>query len=169
MHAFFDLPVWTPPSVNLLAVYLEKELKISDVPLTGMRRIVYRHEDPAFAVQLLRWMHEEADGLIREEAQDRTTRQIKYIEEKLATVFVAEHRLSLTQLLSEQEKQMMMIQVDLPFAARMIEPPTVSDRPTSPNPIINIALGIIGGGILGVFIVLLAGALRGGSNPNRPR
>ena len=167
-RAFFDLPVWTPPSAEKLAKRLTDELDIMEIPLTGMRRIAFRHKDPEFAAQFLRWLHEEADGLIREEAQERTTRQIQYIEEKLATVFVAEHRMSLTQLLSDQEKQMMMIQVDLPYAARIIEPPIVSDRPTSPKVIRNLLFEVVGGAILGVFIVLLVGALRGGPAQTRP-
>ena len=83
---------------------------------------------------MLLLVHKEGDELIRLDAQERATRQIKYITEKLATVSITEHRQSLTQLLSDQEKQMMMIQVDLPFSARIIHPPMASDAPTSPRP-----------------------------------
>ena len=110
LYGFFDLPVWTPPSAKGLTEYLEDELGIFEIAKTGMRRITFRHEDPEFAVQLVRWIHEESDEVIREEAQERTRRQIEYIERKLATVRITEHRQSLTLLLSDQEKQMMMTQ-----------------------------------------------------------
>jgi len=162
LRSFLNLPVWTPPSPTALAEYLKDELELSAVGTTGMRTIKFRHKDPEFAEQLLRWVHSESDDLIREEALDRTSRQIAYIEGKLETVTVAEHRQSLVQLLSDQEKQMMMIQLDLPYAARIIEPPTVSDAPTSPKPFLVLAVAVVGGGGLGVFLVFLVDALRRG-------
>ena len=161
VRSFFNLPAWTPPSTQSLAVYLEAKVKVSEVARTGIHKIVFRHQDPEFAVQLLRWIHEEGDELIREEAQERATRQIEYIERKLATVLITEHRFSLTQLLSDQEKQMMMIQVDLPFAARVIEPPVVSDAPTSPKPFRLLALGVVGGFFVGILLLFLYDNLRG--------
>ena len=56
---------------------------------------------------------------------------------------------------------MMMIQVDLPFAARVIEPPIASDQPTFPKPVLFLALAIVIGAMIGVFIVFLIEALRG--------
>ena len=165
VRGFFNLPAWTPPSATSFAAYLEDELEISEVARSGMRKIAFRHEDPEFAVRLLHWIHEESDELIREEAQERTTRQIEYIERKLATVSIIEHRQSLTQLLSDQEKEMMMIQVDLPFSARIIEPPTASDEPTFPKPELFLAISLVAGFFLGVFLVVLVGSLRGSVSP----
>ena len=157
---FFGLPAKSPPTAAALADYLDRKLTISLIETTGMQRIEFQHKDPVFAVQLLAALHKEADNLIREESQTRTSRQIAYIERKLQTTTAADHRRSLVQLLLDQEKQMMMIQVDLPFAARVIEPPMASDQPTFPKPTLFFALALVGGSILGVFVVFLIGALR---------
>ena len=85
---------------------------------------------------------------------------LAYIESKLATVTVAELRLSLVELLSNQEKRMMMIKVDLPFAARIIQPPVASEDPTFPKPFLALALAVAGGLFVGVFLVFLIDALR---------
>ena len=95
-------------------------------------------------------------------------RQIEYIQQKLATVSITGHRQALTQLLSAEEKNMMMIQVDLPFAARIIEPPVVSEAPTSPKPFFFLALSVVVGGVLGVLLVFLVGALRDEPGDTRP-
>ena len=158
---FFNFPMWTPPSAGALAKFLSDELVKSYVARSGMRRLEFRHEDPEFAVQLLRWIHYEGDELIRELARERTSRQIAYIERKLATVSVSEYRLSLIQLLADQEKQMMMIQVDLPFAARIIEAPLVSATPTFPKPFRFLALGAAVGFFIGVMLLYLIDSLRG--------
>ncbi len=162
LRSFLNLPIWTPPSPIALAGYLENELELSAVGTTGMRKIQFRHKDSKFALRILRWVHGESDDLIREEALDRTSRQIAYIEGKLETVTVAEHRQSLVQLLSDQEKQMMMIQLDLPYAARIIEPPMVSDAPTFPKPFRFLALGAGLGFFVGILLVFLIDSLRGG-------
>lgn len=161
---FFGLPPRPPPSVGQLADYLHEKISMSEIELTGMQRIMFRHKDPVFAVQMLAALHKEADGVIREESEMRTSRQIAYIERKLQTTTAADHRRSLVQLLLDQEKQMMMIQVNLPFAARIIEPPIASSAPTSPKPKLFLAGAIVLGAMLGIFIVFLIDALRPGPN-----
>lgn len=160
LRAFFDLPPPSPPTPRMLAEYLDKELTISAVETSGMQRVEFSHRDPRFAADLLRWLHEEGDGVIREEREARTSRQIDYIETKLQVIAAADHRRSLVQLLLDQEKQMMMIQVDLPFAARIIEPPNVSDDPTFPRPPLFIALAVVIGVLLGVLMVFLWTAMK---------
>ncbi len=160
VRTFFGLPAWTPPSSKALAEYLKEELRLTPVGATAMHVLAFDHKDPQFAVQFLRWIHREDDELIREQAQERTSRQLAYIESKLATVTVAEQRLSLVELLSAQEKRMMMITVDLPFAARIIEPPVASEAPTFPKPFLALALAIAGGLFVGFFLVFLIDALR---------
>ena len=161
VYGFFNLPPWTPPSASTLAEFLDEEVIVAEVGNSGMRRILFRHSDPSFAVDLLRWIHREGDELIREEAQERTSRQIDYIESKLATITVVEQRFSLVQLLSDQEKRMMMIKVDLPFAARIVQPPTASEAPTFPDPGMILLVAVIAGVVLGVLLVFLISALRG--------
>ncbi len=160
VRAFFGLPAWTPPSSKALAEYLKEELRLTPVGATAMHVLEFDHKDPKFAVQFLRWIHREDDELIREQAQERTSRQLAYIESKLATVTVAEQRLSLVELLSAQEKRMMMITVDLPFAAQIIEPPVASQAPTFPKPFLALALAIAGGLFVGFFLVFQIDALR---------
>jgi len=160
VYGFFNQPGWTPPSATTLAEFLEEQLEISDVSATGMKRVEFHHKDPEFAVHLLRRVGLTSDDIIRKRALERTSREIAYIEDKLASVTRAEHRLSLVELLSEQEQRMMMIQIDLPYAARVIEPSRTSDTPTFPKPTLILALGIVGGGLLGILIVFLCDALR---------
>ncbi len=160
IYDFFGMPAWSEPSAISLAEFLEEEIKIAEVQETGMMSVWFRHEDPQFALQLLRWIHEEGDAQIREHAKERTSRQIAYVEEKLRTVTTIEHRQLLVELLSSQEQRMMMIEVDLPYAARIIEAPRVTDQPIFPKPPLFLAVGIVSGFLIGVFVVFLVDALR---------
>ncbi len=159
---FFERPPWTPPSAGALAEFLDDGLDVTEIADSAMRRIEFSHEDPQFAVKFLSWLHKEVDELVREQAAERATVRIGYIQEKLNTVTVAEYREALIQLLSDQEMQMMMIQVDLPFSARIIEPPMVSDAPTFPKPFRLLALGAGWGFFVGILLLFLIDSLRGG-------
>lgn len=160
LRASFDLPPMAPPTETALAAYLKKQLSISTVGATGMRRIEFQHKDPEFAVSLLLWLHREGDALIRKKAETRASRQIAYIEQKLRSVTSADHRRSLLQLLLDQEREMMMIQVDLPFAARVISAPVASDNPTFPRVALFGALAVLSGFILGILLSFLIDGLR---------
>lgn len=160
VYGFLGQPSWTPPSANTLSEFLVEEIQISSVGTTGMKRVAFDHKDPKFAVLLLRQVGLTSDDIIRKRAQERTLREIAYIEDKLASVTTVEHRLSLVELLSEREQRMMMIQIDLPFAARVIEPAMASNTPTFPKPALFLALGIVCGLFLGVIATFLLDALR---------
>ena len=167
VREFFGLPSRSPPSAYALSEYLQDKLGMSQIDNTSMQRIEFQHKDPVFAVQLLAALHKEADAVVREASEARTSRQIAYIERKLQTITAVDHRRSLVQLLLDQEKQMMMIQVDLPFAAQIIEPPISTDEPTFPRPKLFLAAAIVLGGMLGVMLVFLIDALRPPKRPDR--
>lgn len=168
LRGFFNLPPRAEPSANALASILKQKLAIRLVKNSGMQLIQIRHKDPVFAANLLTWLHQESDNLIREEAEARTSRQIAYIDQKLRTVTAADHRRSLVELLLDQEKQMMMIQVDLPFAARIIEPAIASDDPTFPRPPLFLLVAGVGGLIIGVCLAFLIQVTRRQPDRSRP-
>ena len=97
------------------------------------KEIIAEHGNAAISVTDQRLQVLGADEHLREGTVNRTARQIEYIEEKLRTTALVEHRLAMVQLLSDQEKTMMMIQLDLPFAAELFEVPVVSDIHPSRN------------------------------------
>ncbi len=151
LKKFLGLPTWVPPSPESLAQYLAKAVTVSRIRKTNIRRIELEYPDPEFALQLLELIYKTADDMLRKRARVRTARQIAYIEEKLRAVTVHEHRLSLVALLSEQERAMMMNQVDLPFAAEIIERPNTTGIPSFPRPAPILAFALVGGLLLGVL------------------
>ena len=157
----FGLPDWTPPSTAQLGRYLRGHVLIKGVLRSAMREMVFEYPDRKFALALLQWVYREGDDYLRAIARQRTERQIAYIQHKLATVTVAEHRQALIEILSAQERGLMMMQVNLPFAVEVVEPPTVSDRPTSPRPLRNLALAAVAGFGIGIVAVFVIDGVRG--------
>ena len=63
---------------------------------------------------------------------------------------------------------MMMIQVDLPFAAKLVEPPVATDTPTFPKPVLFLGLAAAGSFLLAIFLVFVIDALRAGKLRHLP-
>jgi uncharacterized protein involved in exopolysaccharide biosynthesis len=151
------LPEWTPPGAERLQTYLEKTVAITppgpkDPPITTLS---VRAKDGAFAVYLLERLHAQADADVRAAQLERARQYAAHLAEKLAATQIAEHRISLSEALLEQERAIMMATGSGDFAAIPLERPTTNSRPVSPKVIPALALGIAGGlffGLLGVAV-----------------
>ncbi len=142
---------WVEPDAERVGRTLRERLVIDMVRTGPMRRISLRHRDRATASALLGRVAAATDAHLRAEASRRSVAQIAHIKARLASVTVAEHRRALSDLLSDQERVAMMIEVDLPFAADVIQAPTAPALPDWPNPAALVPLaGLVG---------LLAGSL----------
>ena len=150
-----------PPDARDLKGYLEANLSVQSGDETSLYTISLQHTRPEIARELLAKLNTVTDEVLRERALQRTQRYIAYVQQKLPETNLAAHRDSLTQLLVEQERNLMMAQIDGPYAADIFDPITVSAEPVSPNLkavlAASVVLGLMGGG----FLVFLVGALRG--------
>jgi len=144
---------WVEPDAVEAARRLRDHVLVATVGTGPMRRIVVRHADRAFALDLLGRLAAATDAHLRAEAARRSAAQVAYIRAQLARVTMAEHRRTLTELLAEQERVAMLIEVDLPFAADPIEPPTAARLPDWPDPKVVLPLGLVVGTALGMLLV----------------
>jgi len=151
---------WVEPDGDRLSRTLRDRLVVDMLRSGPMRRITFRHADRAAAVELLGRIAAATDAHLRGEAARRSAAQIAHIKLRLGAVTVAEHRQALSDLLLDQERIAMMIGVELPFAADMIQPPTAATLPDWPNPAVVIPLaglvGLVGTG----FALSVSHALR---------
>jgi hypothetical protein len=151
---------WAAPDGRRLARHVKDGLTITQVEATPMRRISYRHSDRDFAITLLKKLYEATDAHLRAEARRRTIAQLDYIRHRLGTVTVTEHRNTLIELQSRHERNLMMIEVDLPFAADLIEPPDAPTLPDWPDPVTVLPLAAAAGMALGMALVYVRKAWR---------
>ncbi len=155
---------WAPPEPEDLAARVGQRLWIDPVGITAMRRLSLRHRDRAVALDLLAAVHRETDELLRETAGTRAEAHIGYLNAQLGRVTLSEHRHGLTVLLSQQERDRMLIRVALPYAADPIEPPTAPLRPDWPNPMLILPV-VAAAGLFGALLVVFLRAGRAGGEP----
>jgi uncharacterized protein involved in exopolysaccharide biosynthesis len=78
-----------------------------------------------------------------------------YIVQQLGTVTNFEHRQALINLLTEQERTLMLAAPNQPYAVDLLEPVHASSRPTKPQVSILVTLGLILGVTAGVCFTVL--------------
>lgn len=158
-----DVPASPPPNYQSLAQQLSKIVTLTQKQRTSLWTVSIVYKDPAVAHDLLVWMHDEADAIVRQMAARRAQANIDYILSTLPTVTVNEQRTALTSLLLQQEFNMMMLHSNTSYSAEMLEPPEVPLTRTSPNPLLVFALCILGALGIGAFGAALAGRRKIGS------
>jgi len=154
-----DYP-WQPPNSARLQGYISTVVKIDRDPKEPIVTVSVEHADPGFAVLLLQQLDASTDRMLRRKMLARSTAYIRYLDEKLRVVTLAEHRQAIAETLSEQEKSLMMASSSVPIAAEIVEEPTASYRPTQPKPVLVLALCLLLGGITGSLIALFVAYCR---------
>lgn len=153
---------WVEPDAERVASALQDRLVMDMVGSGPMRRLRLRHADRAMALRILGAAAQATDAHLRAEASRRSAAQIAHVRARLSGITVAEHRRALADLLSEQERIAMMIEVDLPLAADAIEPPAAAQRPDWPNPLRVVPVATLVGLVAGAVVVSLRRLWRAG-------
>jgi len=126
---------WVQPDATAVARQLRRMLGMERVAQGPMRRIRIRYADRETALALLGAIYRAADRHLRDEAARRARLQLAHVERRLETVRVAANRQALGMVRGEYQRLIMMLEVDLPFAADLIEPPNAPQYPEWPDKI----------------------------------
>jgi len=132
--------------------HLKKNLKIRPVGLTQFRRVTLRGNDKDKLIPVLNTLYRLTDQSIRNDKKSKTQRRISYLNEQLKTTFNPNHRNAIIALLKEQEQTSMMVSIDTHFAADIIEPAHLIEKPIAPNGMILFPIFIVLSGFLGLVL-----------------
>lgn len=119
-----------------LSEHLKKRIRLEPVSGTPLRRMIYLHPDKKFAVDMVKRIHRITDEMIRARILVETNQRIDYLNASLGKTTNPDHKRSLANLLMEQERLKMMVSLDQPYAASIIEPAYSSVRARWPDPYI---------------------------------
>jgi len=120
-------------SAEKLSEYLKKRTALEPVGTSNARRMVYYHPDGAFAKYMLSAIHHIADGLIRRDIRADSRARVEYLRSAIAETGNPEHRRTLTTLLMEQERLLMLVSIDQPYAASVVEPAAIGVKAEWPD------------------------------------
>lgn len=158
VRRFLHLRTWSEPTIESLVAYVGGTVRIEGVKEAPFQRISVTHTNPDFALELLTTVYVEADELLRQQDRKETAARKAYLEEQLQRVSMMEMKAALVGLLTNEEQTAMLLQGDLPYAARVMEPAFVSSKQTEPNPVALVSLptflGLVGGTLLVILIAV---------------
>jgi hypothetical protein len=149
------IPPWSPPGVARVFDYLKDQLKIVLDAKSGVVTMEIDSRYPGAAARILLALNNAMDERLRQHDLQRSTTDIGYLSERLATVTVEEYRKALVTNLVDQEKTRMLASAPLPYISYALGDPLVSAQPVSPIPAAVLAAALILGGLLAVGVARL--------------
>ncbi len=159
LKAYLNMPVWVEPDERLLAKYLGK-IRFDPYETLPLFVISLEDKDPQFALDVLRAVYNEADAYVRTERARQVRDQLDYIRARLRSVTVGEYRQTLLAIISQKERELMILEANLPFAVEVIDPISVSAKPTSPRADIILPAVAALSFFLAIALVLIRFSLR---------
>ncbi len=150
--AFVFSSVDLPRESGALAAYLSRRVRLEPVGNTPLRRLTYYHPDPVFASYLLTRLHHITDMLIRQGIRIETQERIAYLQDALIRTANPDHRRALTDLLMEQERLRMLVSIEQPYAASVVEPSAPSVKPEWPDFALVLVVFSLLGAVFGFII-----------------
>jgi len=144
------------PKIQDLVDYVRRHLSVDSVSLNSPVRVVsFTFTDPKVAADILRWLHEETDAVVRGNTRERTDGMIAYLRNQLPRVSNNDERNALTQLLTEQEQVLMLLTVGVDYSAVVVDPavpPIVPSVSVEMVLIISFLVGLMLGVIIAIVI-----------------
>lgn len=113
--------------IEKLIPYFDRNIDIRRNGDTSLHIIRFNYPNPEIARQVLLYLHQSADGILRMKTLESAKGRIEYLQQSLGVTANIEHRNVLANLLEEQERVFMMAQMDSDYAAQIIEAPYVQE------------------------------------------
>jgi hypothetical protein len=155
INGLFDLPTEPQPDVKMLQSYIAGNVFLSTDKTTGLTTLSMQGPDPKKVLAFLLMVHNAAVNLVRNEIAERNTAKIEYLTRTLAITSNADQRGVLIGMLAQAEQAKMLLNNHLPFAAQIIDTPSVPTTPSSPPPI-NVMLIYRIGMLVFLLLALIA-------------
>lgn len=147
----FGFPVDPPPDTKALAQYISATVTLSTDKTTGISTLSTLAADPKKGLNFILMVHQAAVDLVRAEIAQRNQAKIDFVLGSLQKTTNADQRGVLISMLAQTEQTQMLLNNNLPFAAQIIDTPTVPQVPSSPRPLQVLFIYYIG---FLVFVVL---------------
>jgi len=151
---------YMPPNPRRLAVFINKNIQISEDKETGFLKFTSKTSQPKLMLSIIIEATKASDEIMRQRYVDFSTEPLAFYKEKLRTARSREHREALAELISKEEQKLMFASRGKYFIAEPYINPRISLYPTDPKPVLIILLSLVLGLFLGAALVLMRRAAK---------
>jgi uncharacterized protein involved in exopolysaccharide biosynthesis len=109
-----------------LAQYNSGAVAVTKDKTSGLVTLSYYNRDPKFAADYLGKIVRTTNDYIREQDHAAMRNMVDYVSHRIATNTNIDQRTALDSLLLQQERRLMMTEVDAPYAATILDGPVVT-------------------------------------------
>ena len=160
MFAYLNVTNNHTPSVEKLAKYVGGMVQFDQIKKSDFWRVRVEHVDGEAALELLKNAYWTADELLREQDREQVRARQDYLRSRVEDAQITEIRRALIAAMMSEERTAMLLEGGLPYAAKVIEHPFLSENPTQPNLMLLIAVPGASGLLLGFLLVALIAVFR---------
>jgi len=146
---------YLPPNPERLAVFIAKNIKISENKDTGFLRFTSETSQPELILSLIKEATAASDKIMRQRYINFSTEPLAFYKGKLRTARSREHREALAELIGAEEQKLMFASRGKYFIAEPYISPTISLYPTAPKSVLILGLSLIFGLFIGVAVILV--------------
>jgi hypothetical protein len=132
-----------------LAAYVGGSVSVEPNKINSMVELRYTNRKPEFAAKFLSAVVKSTNDHIREQSRDTQKRYVEYLSNSAGKTANVEQRMAIDALLLQEERQLMMTEVDVPYAAKVLDGPIVKPVNDAKKTIVtNAFIGFVLGAIL---------------------
>ena len=147
----------TPSLQEAYEDFSDNNLSITQSKTTGFIIVSVEHYSPIVARQWVDWLVQDINTTVMRQDVDEAEQAIAYLEEQISATSLAELQNVFFKLIEEQTKIVLLAKVSPEYLFRTIDPAVVPELKTKPRRAWIAALGLILGGAIGIFVVLIQG------------
>ena len=135
-------------------------MDISQDKKTNLVTVAIEWDEPEIAAKWANQMIFRVNKYLRQAAIERSSANLKYLQEGLARTQVADLRQTLFELMSQEQKKAMLANTQEQFAFRVLDAAIAPDKKTKPKRAVIVILSAIVSGVLSILGIFVVGSLR---------
>ncbi len=143
------------PSSWVLFEEIKDRISISQDKTSGLINLSVEYYSPQIAKQWTDKLVLAINAHIQKQDREEATRSIEYLNKKIKETNVADMQAVFYQLIEEQTKTLMLAEVSNEYVFKTLSEAKVAEEKSKPKRALICVLGVMLGGMLSVFIVLV--------------
>lgn len=143
------------PSMQEAHSFFMNQFNVSKDPKTGIIDISFNHHSPFFAKQVLDWLILDINEEMKIKDIQESARSIAYLEKQIVQTNISEVKSTLSSLIEEQTKTLMLANTRTEYMFKVVDPAVVPEVRFEPKRSLIVAIATILGALLSLFIVLV--------------
>jgi uncharacterized protein involved in exopolysaccharide biosynthesis len=143
------------PSMQSAVNRLRSALQIGDGGKSPVITIAIEWQDPVLARDWVNKLVRDINEHLRQKEMESAQRSINYLESQIQQISLVEHRQVAFKIIEENLKNLTLAQTEADYVFKVIDPAIVPEDKSKPKRSLMVAVGLVLGFMLGVFIALI--------------